>query len=234
MQGIVQGRNITQRMSNPNFCSRVKDGEHNKPLNAFLARANEAVRQVFHGQVTYASLVWERVDWSLFDLVSVDHYRAAKIKDRYVQLLKPSFAYNKPVVITEFGSRTYQGADTTTEGMGGDIIDHRSQFLHQIPLLGRFVGPRLKGDYVRDEGLQARELVEQLSILDNAGVDGAFISTFVSYNIRYDEDARYDLDMASYSLVKTYADGRHGITYTDMTWEPKEAFWAVADYYANH
>ncbi len=40
--------------------------------------------------------------------------------------------------------------------------------------------------------------------------------------------------MASYSLVKSYADGKHGTTYPDMTWEPKESFAAVAEYYVNH
>lgn len=43
---------------------------------------------------------------------------------------------------------------------------------------------------------------------------------------------RYDLDMSSFALVKTHADGRHGTTYPNMHWEPKKAFWAVADYYA--
>lgn len=38
--------------------------------------------------------------------------------------------------------------------------------------------------------------------------------------------------MPSYSLLKTLAGGRHGTTYPDMTWEPKAAFHAVADYYA--
>jgi len=38
--------------------------------------------------------------------------------------------------------------------------------------------------------------------------------------------------MSNYSLVKSYANGNHGITYPDMTLEPKESFKAVADYYA--
>ena len=37
--------------------------------------------------------------------------------------------------------------------------------------------------------------------------------------------------MSGMALVKTYADG-HGTTYPDMTWEPKQAFRAVAGYYA--
>ncbi len=51
--------------------------------------------------------------------------------------------------------------------------------------------------------------------------------TFVSPVATWNVDPRYDLDMASYSLVKSYAD-RHGTTYPDMPWEPKASFKAVA------
>jgi hypothetical protein len=47
----------------------------------------------------------------------------------------------------------------------------------------------------------------------------------------YSEKPRYDLDMSGMALVKTYSSG-HGTTYPDMPWEQKEAFRAVADYYA--
>ena len=94
--------------------------------------------------------------------------------------------------------------------------------------------PKLKGDYQRDEGFQASELVDQLGVLDDAGVDGAFIMTFVSPIDPYDDNPRYDLDISSYSLVKSYSNGKHGTTYPDMTWEPKESFRAVAEYYRNH
>lgn len=234
MQGIVEGRDVAARMRNPNNWARLKAGEHNKPLNAFLVKANNAVRNVFHGKVTYASLIWETVDWSLFDIIGVDHYQVERIKERYVEMLKPLFIYGKPVNITEFGYKTYQGAASTSEGMGGDIIDYKSVFLHHIPVVGRFVKPKLKGEYVRDEGLQARELVDQLSTLDKAGVEGAFIFTFVTPLAYYDEIPLYDLDMASYSLVKSYRGGKHGQTFQDMTWEPKESFKAVAEYYSRY
>jgi hypothetical protein len=239
-QGIVEGRNLQKRMSNPRVLSSIKAGEHNKPLNAFLAKANETVRRVFHGKVTYASLVWEAVDWSLFDFVGVDHYRTTRIEDKYIELLKPSFSHNKPVVITEFGYGTFQGGLGSdggflgSAGLSGDIIDHRSQFLHNLPILGRFVRPHLKGNHVRDEAWQARKLIEQLTALDSVGVDGAFISQFVSQIHPYSDNPTYDLDMASSSLVKYYDDGRHGTTYPDMLWEPKESFRAVADYFAKH
>ncbi len=68
--------------------------------------------------------------------------------------------------------------------------------------------------------MPARELTETLGILDSAGVDGAFITTSVAPIAPYDGDPRYDLDMSSFAVVKTFADGRHGTTYPDMHWEP--------------
>jgi len=133
MLGIVPGRSLMARMKNPSFWQDAKAGTHNAPLNAFLAKANEAARGVFGGQVTYASLIWEAVDWSLFDFVGVDHYRDARIKDRYLDMLEPLFAFGKPVVITEFGMRAYQGAESSgTLGFG--VIDGRTLGLHQLPL----------------------------------------------------------------------------------------------------
>jgi hypothetical protein len=239
MQGIVPGKNLMARIKNPSFMSRVKAGEHNKPLNSFLSTANAAVRQVFHGKVTYASLVWEAVDWSLFDFVGVDHYRIKRIEDQYVETLKPSLSHGKPVVITEFGYGTCQGGIgsegfLSTSGLGDGIIDLKSQFLHQIPLFGRFVRSRVKGNHVRDEEWQACKLVENLRVLDVAGVDGAFIFQFISQITPYSDDPRFDLDMASSSLVKYFESGKRGKSYPDMPWEPKKSFWAVAEYFSKH
>jgi hypothetical protein len=185
---------------------------------------------VFHGPVTYASLPFETVDWSLFDLVGVDHYRHERVKDRYAGMLEPFFAHGRPVVVTELGMRTYQGA-AGSGALGFGVVDSRSLFLHHLPLVGRLVRARLKGPYVRDEALQARELTETLGILDAAGVDGAFVATFSEPLATFSDDPRHDLDMSALSLVKTYAD-RHGTTYPDLPWEPKQAFWAVAGAYA--
>jgi hypothetical protein len=76
------------------------------------------------------------------------------------------------------------------------------------------------------------------------------VHTFISASNPTNEDPRFDYDMASYSLVKSYANRigdlaaaypdvpwdttPAGTTYPDMPWEPKKAFWAVADYYAGH
>ena len=64
------------------------------------------------------------------------------------------------------------------------------------------------------------------------GVAGALLSTFVTPEAHLDEDPRYDLDMDSMSLVKTLPAGQHGITYPDMSWEPKESFAVVADHFS--
>ena len=255
VNGIVEGRNVVERMAalsrkfgrqgqaaqqaaDPREAiARLKTAEHNESLRRFLRSVAASVRPAFHGKIAYASIVWESVDWSLFDFVGLDHYRAARVKDRYAELLKPAFETGKPVIITEFGVQTYEGAEVNGAGLGGNIIDYKSQFLHRkIPLLGRLIRPRLmKGTHVRDEGLQARELVDQLTILDNAGVYGAFVSSFVEQVKPYDEDPRYDLDMGSMSLVRYYEGGkRHGTTYPDLPWEPKESFRAVANYFAKH
>jgi hypothetical protein len=199
-------------------------------LTDYLTRATDEVRHVFSGPITYASLVWESVDWSRFDFIGVDHYRDSRVKHRYVDMLQPSLDTGKPVVVTEFGMRTYVGADTSgTLGLG--IVHIPSMVLHKLPIVGRFVRTRLKGTPARDEQLQAREIVETLEVLDAAGVAGAFVHTFVDYQSPTDPVPRYDLDISSMSLVKLLNDGR-GVAYPDLPWEPKEAFRAVADYYA--
>jgi hypothetical protein len=163
----------------------------------------------------------------------VDHYRDEQNKDRYVALLKPLFEFGKPVVVSEFGMRSYRGAERSGS-LGFGIVDHKSQALHRLPVVGQFIRPRLKkGVHVRDEAVQAKEIVETLTILDSAGVDGAFVCTFVDPIAPFSEDPRYDLDMSALSLVKTFEKG-HGATYPDMTWEPKESFRAVASYFAAH
>jgi hypothetical protein len=209
--------NVLDRLASPGFREQLRAGRHNKPLNAFLARANDAVRTVFHGQVTYASAPVEAVDWALFDYVCLDYYPSQA--DPLAQ--QPYFAHGKPVVITETGCCTYQGAEDKG-GMGWSIIDQSS-----MPV------QNLDGNYTRDESLQARTLTASLARLDSAGVKGCFVYTFIIPALTHSEDPRKDLDMASYGLVKSLASGR-GTTFPGMSWEPKESFTAVAGYFAQH
>ena len=210
MQGLLEGNNLMERMGNPSFRENVTAGKHNEPLNEFLARANAAARREFGGPVTYFSLPFEKVDWSQLDYVGVDLYRNSGMKDMYDRMLNASFAYGKPVVIGEFGCCTYQGAEKVG-GQGWAIA-----FKMMADFLGKDLevpggmseifkqATRVDGHFVRDEGLQARELVDQLGVLDAARVEGAFAFTFVSPLSYYNEDPWLDTDMPSYSLVKSY------------------------------
>lgn len=217
MQGILKGDDFISRIGNPLSMLKLKVlGSHHKPLNDFLTGASKAVREVFYGQVTYASAPIEAVDWSLFDFVCLDYYRADRNRDSYGERLRRHFAHGKPVIITEVGCCTYQGAQDKG-AWGFTIVDPQNQ-------------KQIKGDYIRDESLQARELADMLEIVRREGVEGVFVYTFVSPALPYNDHPRCDLDMASYSLVKSYT-GKNGVRYPDMPWEPKESFKAVADYF---
>ena len=80
VRGIVPGRTVTKRVEN--LFRDVKEGNHIEPLQAFLAQAIAAARNMYRGPLTYASLPFEQVDWTLFDIVGVDHYRDGRVKDR--------------------------------------------------------------------------------------------------------------------------------------------------------
>jgi hypothetical protein len=228
MQGIIPGKNLSERLGNPGAMAHLVRGTYNAALNEFLAKTSAAVRGVFHGKVTYSAVSRiEGVDWSPFDIVCIDHYRQRLNRDSYGEQAREYLSHGKSVVIGEFGCCTFKGAEDLG-GMGWNIID-----FSKMP-------PELKGDYVYDQGTQARELAEELHMLDEAGVDGAFVFTFVTPAIETDdpqikkmlEQIKFDPDICSYSLVKTCPAGKHGATYPEMPWEPKESFRAVADYYA--
>jgi len=210
-RGILKGDNVLERLRNPLTLVRLKwFGSHNKPLNALLTRLEQAARARFAGPLTYASIPLEAVDWTRFDYVGIDYYRAARNRDSYGPRLARHFAAGKPVVVTEFGCCAYRGAEDKG-AMAWAIVDPTSD------------PPRFTGTFHRDEELQAREVADMLRVLDGAGVDGAFVFTFAAPALTHSDDPRYDLDLASYALVKTGPDGG---------WEPKAAYRTVATYYA--
>ncbi|CAG7640318.1 hypothetical protein PAESOLCIP111_04123 [Paenibacillus solanacearum] len=219
MQGIFEGDTIFDRVSSPGFMESIRTGEHNMRLQAFLTKAIREVRERFRGEITYASAPLETVDWSLLDYIGLDHYRDIRNHDSYASKLTSYARWQKPVIVTEFGCCTYQGAEDAG-GRGWMIVDRTSP-----------ARKRLNAEYIRDEVLQAKELVEQLTVLDAAGVEGAFVFTFAAPTMVHDREPLHDLDMASYALVKSLADGR-GVRFPDMRWEPKQSFDAVARYYA--
>ncbi|GLY89615.1 hypothetical protein [Actinoallomurus iriomotensis] len=179
-----------------------------REVNGFLAEAAGTVRRRFGGKVTYASGLWEDVDWAPFDIVSVDAYRDESNAAGFRADLRRRFAYGRPVVVSEFGCCAFRGA-AGRGGTGWMIADRESS--------------RINGDYVRDEGEQVSYLRELLEVFEEEGVDGAFWFTFAGYGLPHRADPREDLDLASYGVVKFLDETR---------WEPKEVFHALAAAYA--
>ncbi len=224
MKGLVAGDDMFKRMNSfmkpwRLLFSAIKIGSFNSRLNKFLVQATKVVRQHFHGPLTYASGTWEDVDWSLFDFLSVDMYRDASNKKTFDQKVKALFTHNKPVVITEFGCCAYRGAEDKG-GQGWAIVNWNT------------TPPQLNNTYIRDEATQANYITDLLTLFETDHIYGTFVFTFVAAN-PYNPDPKYDLDMASYGVVKTLPNTK-GQTYPDMNWEPKQSFGALAIYYANH
>ena len=239
MCGIIPGDTVPERIALPDLGTFLLAAATQQRLNEYLARAAAAVRPVFGGQITYCALMTEHVDWTGFDVAAVDMYRDKLTRPRFgraVQVFRNK-AGGRPLVIGEFGCCTYQGA-ADRGGSGFDITDHSGD------------QPHIDGDYVRDEAEQAREITECLDIFEAGGADTAFVQTFVQPLSPWNPDPRFDFDLASYSLVKSFASRltdlaqefpkvpwdttEHGTTYPDMPWEPKESFRAVAAWNAAH
>jgi len=177
-------------------------------LNAFLAHAAATARTNFEGPVTYASGLWEQVDWTPFDIVSVDAYRDRTNAGTLDQQLAALRGHGKPVVATEFGCCTYAGA--ADRGAAGWMI-----------VEGEGQDQRLNRDYVRDENEQVKYLRESLDIYQRHGLEAAFWFTFASWNRPHHRDVSNDLDLASFGLVKVID------LQTDQPqncWRPKAAF----------
>jgi hypothetical protein len=223
-RGIVPGETFEERAglltpSNPSIGQLLAAVPAR--VNDLLADAVRVVRERFGGKVSYASLPFEHVDWTPFDIVSTDAgYRSIETADRYAEGVRALVAQGKPVAITEFGCCTYRGA-ADRGARGAEIVEWDTATVTPV---------RLDGDYTRDEDEQATYLREVLDILTAEGVDSAFVYTFARYDLPHRRDPRLDLDMASAGVVKVL-EGRLGHTYPDMCWEPKAAFTVVADHY---
>ena len=219
-KGFLPGETLKERLDLLATPARLRELMPAIParINDFLSQAVALVRERFGGGVTYASIHFERVDWTPFDFLSIDHYRSIEIADRYRDSIRTLVAQGKPVAITEFGSATYRGA-ADKGARGAEIIE----WIGGVPTLRA-------GDHTRDEGEQASCVRELLDIFESEGVDTAFVFHFASYDLPHRQDHRQDLDLASYGIVKVMEDG-FGVTYPDMAWEPKAAFKTVADFY---
>ncbi|TDB86088.1 hypothetical protein [Actinomadura sp. 7K534] len=223
-KGFLPGDSLAERVGLLSGPERLRDliTEASGRVNGFLGDAVRLVRERFGGRVTYAAIHLDFVDWTPFDIISMDLYRSADIADKFREGVRTLVAQGKPVAITEFGSACFRGAgDMGARGL--EIVEYDEDT--GVPV-------RLNGEYARDEAGQAAYLDELLDIFKAEGVDSAFVFIFAlnDHPHRPGGDPRDDLDLASYGIVKVLENG-HGTTYPDMPWEPKAAFTTVADHY---
>ncbi len=207
MQGLVPGNDWRERGA---ALATTDPAEYNAALNGYLAFALQTIRPLFGGLLTYSSGPWERIDWSGFDVVGVDLYRNADNRATYLDDLRAYLAEDKPVLITEFGCCTFDGA----ADLGGD------GFLRSID--GDQTG------LVRDEREQATEIAELLDLYSAEGVDGALIFTFIEPENTYSPDPGADLDMTGFSLVRCYEPGSEKAYEISGYFEPKASFEVAA------
>ncbi|MFC6083597.1 hypothetical protein [Sphaerisporangium aureirubrum] len=225
-RGFVDGDRIDERLGRLLAGPDGRAGriaEVRSRLDRFLRTAVAAIRERFHGKVTYAAIPFEGVDWDLFDFVTLELIRSAEVAEQFRDGVRTLVAQPKPVAVTGFGTATWRGA--------GDVAPRSMEILEYDPATRAPL--RLNGLYERDEAGQAAYLRELLDIFDSEGVDSAFVYLFALYGFphRPDGDPRDDLDLASLGIVKVL-DGRTGDTYPDMPWEPKAAFTTIAEHYA--
>ncbi|MFI6079841.1 abortive infection protein [Streptomyces sp. NPDC051217] len=207
--GLIPGDTYGDRLAKlalPEWWPRMP--EFSEKLNMMLARAVEVARARFGGRLTYGGALWEQVDWSGFDFVGQNYYRMSYNTEHYTDGLRAHLDHGKPLLITEFGCCTFEGAAAAGPS-GYDIIDWTAD------------PPVLNGPHVRAEGEQADYLTDLLDLYEAHGVHGAYVYEFASSKPHSPDPAR-DLDMASFGLLKAVGGG----------WEPKESFRAVARRFA--
>lgn len=221
-EGIFPGKSIMDRvgwLANLSKNTATLLAEKSAMLNNVLRNITIAVRSEFFGAVTYSSGTWESVNWDMFDIVGVDFYRSGETPEDYVSGLD-RYKLNKPLIVMEVGCCTYKGA--AARGAGGFML------LEGINPdgTGKFVNGSMP---VRDENEQADYISNQLDILTKAGVDGIFIYVFSFPSYGFGVGAK-DLDMMSFSLVKTYpkSDPRSAGM---PPWSPKNSFYSVAKFF---
>ena len=117
----------------------------------------------------------------------------------------------------EFGCCAYIGADDKG-AIGWAIVDWKKN------------PPELKKHYQRDEKVQSKYLLDLLNIFEREEIFAAFVFTFISYSYVYNDDPKYDLDMASYGVVRS-TPGIKNERYQHLEWFPKDSFFTLGNYY---
>jgi len=196
--GFLPGADYGERMRTMTTASVEWWQETIPPImgrfDAYLAEVAETVRPLFGGRLTYASAPWERIDWTPFDLVAVDAYRAGYNAGHFREELRGHLTHGKPVAVTEFGTCPYRGA--ADRGGSAWIVPD---------------------DAVPDEDEQVRYLEELLDAFEEEGVETALWFTFAGYTrlgaadlgsygvVRMLDETRWEPRKAFHAMAARYA-----------------------------
>ena len=95
--GFLPGDTLHERLEALSEPHRLREllPEVTARVDEFLAKAAALVRERFGGKVTYAAIQFERVDWTRFDIVSVDLYRSIEIADRFAEGVRAHVALDR-------------------------------------------------------------------------------------------------------------------------------------------
>jgi len=217
-KGFIKGCAIYERIkkiANPLFFIKNALGikpAFQKSFNKFLKKSVAIVRNEFSGKVTYASAMWENVDWSIFDILSINLYKASFNEYSFDRKLRKLVSSGKPVAITEFGCCSFEGADQMGP-TGYFVVDYTT------------TPPSFSQKCIRNENVQAEYILDLLNKYKMAGVASTFVFDFYSEGFLHDSNPEMDFDMASFSITKHTNQNK---------WEPKLAFERIGDYYANN
>ena len=214
----VRTGNVAERGLSPETVATLTESAPR--LNDFLGRAVKVARSIFDGGLMYVATPWEQVDWTPLDHIGLKYYLMPTYlePEQHLSELARYTAWNKPVLISGFGTATYDGAEE--KGFfSWDVVDRGGE-VHTV----------LDG-YVRDEAAQARYFTKMLGIFEQAGIYGVAPSDLVHPTHPYSDDPRLDLDLASMCIVKCIRDN-YADPDSPYRREVKESFRAVADYYA--
>lgn len=214
-KGFFKGETIhdrIQHLANPLFFIKKALGfkaSYQKHFTEFLSTALHETRKNFSGKITYAAGMWEIVDWTNFDIISVNLYKASFNKSYFNKILQKYTTMGKPLAITEFGCCTYTGAEKKGP-TGYSILDTSKN------------PPVFKEKCDRNEKTQADYILDLLQTFGKANVHATFIFDFYSQQLTFNKNPDLDYDKASFSITRSIGQNM---------WEPKLAFELISRFY---
>lgn len=166
--------------------------QEQEKIREFVKRLAGETREKFKGNITYASLPDEDIDWEHLDIVGANLYEDASNRRSYEDKLAEYKSHGKQTAITEFGSAPFKGAKHLG-GFAHSVVDwQRGKLKRGLGFMPVF----------RDEKTQADYLQRLIEMYERHEIDAHFIFEYVNWNIHPNpDDPKRDLSTGSFGLV---------------------------------